>query len=84
MLKSDFRKKGVCPKSVTKTFYGNKCFVSEYIFKLVYYCKGSRWSDICCVRDIAKKSLNRLLLLLPEEKISQISQENTCVGVFLK
>ena len=62
--------------------------VSEYIFKLVYHCEGSR---------CAKKLLNRLLLLLAYLKkqlprcavekeflkISQISQENTCVGVFL-
>ena len=62
--------------------------VSEYIFKLVYHWEGSR---------CAKKLLNRLLLLLAYLKkqlprcavekeflkISQISQENTCVGVFL-
>ena len=64
MLKSDFRKMGVCSKSVTKTLYGNKFLVSEYIFRLVYYCEGSRWSEICCAKVIAKKSLNRLLLLL--------------------
>ena len=34
------------------------------IFKLVYHCKVSRWSEICFARDIAKKSLNRLLLFL--------------------
>ena len=62
--KVDIRKKEVCSKSVIKTFYGSKFLVSEYIFKLVYHCEGSRWSEICCARDIAKKSLNRLLLLL--------------------
>ena len=62
--KVDIRKEEVCSKSVTKTFYGSKFLVSEYIFKLVYHCEGSRWSEICCARDIAKKSLNRLLLLL--------------------
>ena len=64
MLSSDFRKKEVCPKSVTKTLHGNKFLVSEYIFKLVCHCEGSRWSEICCARDIAKKSLKRFLLLL--------------------
>ena len=64
MLKSDFRKKGVYSKPVTKALHGNKFLVSEYIFELVYHCKGSRWSEICCTIDIAKKSLSRLLLLL--------------------
>ena len=58
--KVDIRKKEVC----IKTFYGSKLFVSEFILKLVYHCEDSRWSEICSVRDIAKKSLNRLLLLL--------------------
>ena len=62
--KFDIRKKEVCSKSVIKTFYGSKFLVSEYIFKLVYHCEGSRWSEICCARDIAKKSWNRLLLLV--------------------
>ena len=62
--KVDIRKKEVCSKSVIKTFYGSKFLVSEYIFKLVYHCEGSRWSEICCARDIAKKSWNRLLLLV--------------------
>ena len=53
-----------CSKSVIKTLYGSKSLVSEYIFKLVYHSEGSGWSEICCARDIAKKSLNRLLLLL--------------------
>ena len=64
MLRSDFRKKAVCSKSVTKTLYRNKFLVSEYIFKLVYHCEGSRRSEICCARNTAAKSLNRLLLLL--------------------
>ena len=64
MLSSDLRRKEVCPKSVTKTLHGNKFLVSEYIFKLVCHCEGSRWSEICCARDIAKKSLKRFLLLL--------------------
>ena len=58
------RRKEVCSKYVIKTLYGSKFLVSEYIFKLVYHCEVSRWSDICFARDIAKKSLNRLLLLL--------------------
>ena len=41
--KVDIRKKDVCSKSVIKTFYGSKFLVSEYIFKLVYPCKGSRF-----------------------------------------
>ena len=108
MLRSVFGKKGVCSKSVTKTFSRNKFLVSEFIFKLVYHWESCRWSEICCVyrsgrpevfckkgvlrnfakftgkhlcqslspfltehlwwlllcaRDIAEKSLNRLLLL---------------------
>ena len=62
--KVDITKKEVFSKSVIKTLSGSKFLVSEYIFKLVYHCEGSRWSEICCARDIAKKSLNRLLLLL--------------------
>ena len=64
MLKSDFRKKGVYSKTVTKTLYRNKFLVSKYIFKLTYHCEASRWSEICCARDIRKKPLDRLLLLL--------------------
>ena len=63
----DHWKKEVCFKFVTKTLYWNKYLVSEYIFKLVYHCESSRWSEISCARDIAKKakkSLNRLLQLL--------------------
>ena len=62
--KVDIRKKEVCSKSVIKTFYGSKFLVSEYIFKAFYHWEGSRWSESCCARDIAKKSLNRSLLLL--------------------
>ena len=70
-------------------FYENQFLVSEYIFKLIYHRDGSRRPEICCARDIAKKSLNRLLLLLILKtdtrgvlqkkvllKIFQISQEN--------
>ena len=64
MPRSDFRKKGVCSKSITKTLNRNKFLVSEYIFKLDYHCEGSRWSEISCAKDIAGKSLNRFLLLL--------------------
>ena len=56
----------VCSKYVTKTLYRNKFLGSEYIFKLVYHCEGSSSSEICRARDIAEKSLNRLLLQLPE------------------
>ena len=62
--KVDIRKKEVSSKSVIKTFYRSKFLVTEYIFKLVDHCESSRWSEICCARDIAKKHLNRLLLLL--------------------
>ena len=40
--KVDIRKEEVCSKSVKKTFYGSKFLVSEYIFKLVNHCEGSR------------------------------------------
>ena len=62
--KVDIRKKEISSKSIIKTLYGSKFLVSEYIFKLVYHCEGRKWSEICCGRDIAKKSLNRLLVLL--------------------
>ena len=62
--KVDIRKEEVYSKSVTKTFYESNFLVNEYIFKLVYHCEGSRWSETCCVRDITTKSLNRLLLLI--------------------
>ena len=66
MSRSDVMKKEVYSKSVTKTLeqIWNKFLVSEYIFKLADHCEGSRSSDICFGWDIAKKSLNRLLLLL--------------------
>ena len=38
MFRSDFRKKGVCSKSATKTLYPNKVLVSEWVFKLVCHC----------------------------------------------
>ena len=60
MLKSDISKKEVCSKSVTKSLYGNKYLVREYIFKLVYHFEGSRWSEICCARDIAKKIFEQI------------------------
>ena len=95
--KVDIKKELVCSKSVTKTFYGSKFLVSEYIFKLVYHCEVSRWSDICFARDIAKKSLNRLLLflILKSSYPRCIAEKsvlknfinftgNTYVGVFLK
>ena len=59
MFKSDLRKRGgVCSKSVTKTLCGNKFLVSEYIFKSVYHCEGSRWSEIVeVVEEISLKNL---------------------------
>ena len=82
-----------------KTLYGSKFLVSEYIFKIIFIIvnvagdQGAR--DIACARNIPKRSLNRLLLLLVLKscyprctveklffKTSQISQENTCVAVF--
>ena len=55
--KSDFRKKGVCSKSVTKTLYRNKFLVSECIFKLVYHCESCRLSEIGGAREISLKHL---------------------------
>ena len=40
--KVHIRKKEVCSKYVIKTLYGSKFLVSQYIFKLVYHCEGSR------------------------------------------
>ena len=57
------RKKEICSKSDIKTFYGSK-FLVQCILKLVYHCEGNRLSEICSAKDIAKKSLKRLLLLL--------------------
>ena len=92
--KVDIRKKDVCSKSVIKTPCGSKFLVGECIFKLICHCEGSRWLEICCARDIVKKSLSRFLLLRILKniylrctvgkgvlKISQVSQENTCVWV---
>ena len=62
--KVDIKKKGFCSKYIIKTLYGRKFLVSKYIFKLVYHCEVSRSPEICCDSDIAKKYLNRLLLLL--------------------
>ena len=42
VLRSDFRKKGGCSESVTKTLYQNKFLVSERIFKFVCYCGSCR------------------------------------------
>ena len=47
MFRWDFRKKGVCSKSTTKTLYRNKFLVRGCIFKLVCHC-GSCISDIGC------------------------------------
>ena len=41
--KVEIRKKEVCSKYVVKTLYGSNFLVSEYIFKLVYHCEGSRY-----------------------------------------
>ena len=46
MFRSYFSKKGVCPKSVTKTLYRNKFLVSECIFRLVCHCESCRLSEI--------------------------------------
>ena len=46
MFRSYFSKKGVCPKSVTKTLYRNKFLVSECIFRLVCHCESCRSSEI--------------------------------------
>ena len=43
MFRSDFRKKGVCSKFITKKLYGNTFLVSESIFKLVCHCESCRW-----------------------------------------
>ena len=58
--KVNIRKKEVCSKSVIKTHYGSK-FFGKWIH---FHCEGSRWSEISCARDIAEKSLSRLLLLI--------------------
>ena len=48
IFRSDFRKKGVWSKSVTKALYRNKLLLRECIFKLVCYCESCRSSDIGC------------------------------------
>ena len=65
MFRWYFSKYEICSKSFTKVLYGNMFLVSENIFKLVCHCASWKWSQICCphVRDIAEKSLNKLLLL---------------------
>ena len=45
IFKSDFRKKGVCSKSVTKTLRRNIVLVSECIFKLLYHFESCRLLD---------------------------------------
>ena len=62
--KVDITKKEDFSKSVIKKLYESKFLVRGYIFKLVYHCEVSRWSEICFARDIAKNFFNRLLLLL--------------------
>ena len=47
MIRSDFRKKGVCSKCFRKTLCGYKVLVSECIFKLVCHCESCRRSEIC-------------------------------------
>ena len=56
MLKSDFKKKGVCSKSVTKMLYENKFLVSEYISKLVYHC-GVAGDQRFAVKVVSLKNL---------------------------
>ena len=60
MFRSDFRKKGVCSKSATKTLYSSKFLVMECIFT----SELQVIKDWLCARDIAETSLNRLLLFL--------------------
>ena len=98
MFRWYFSKYEICSKSFTKVLYGNMFLVSENIFKLVCHCASWKWSQICCphVRDIAEKSLNKLLLLFILKssnrrwsvkemllKFSQILQKTICVGVSL-
>ena len=65
MFISDFRKKGVCSKSVRKTLYWNKFFGKWMHFQISL----SLWElqvirDLLCVGDIVEKSLNKLSLLI--------------------
>ena len=73
MFRSYFSKKGVCPKSVTKTLYRNKFLVSECIFRLVSHCESCRLSEIGCVLKISLKHLWTELLLLLVMKSSHRS-----------
>ena len=52
MFRSNFRREGVCSKSVTKTLYRNKVLVREWIFKLVFHCETSKLSETDCVQEI--------------------------------
>ena len=64
MLRPDFRKERVCPKSVTKTVYWNNFFGKWMYFQIsLSLWKLQVTRDLLCVRDIAEKCLNRLLLL---------------------
>ena len=65
MFISDFRKKGVCSKSVRKTLYWNKFFGKWMHFQISL----SLWElqvirDLLCVGDVVEKSLNKLSLLI--------------------
>ena len=70
--KVDIRKKDICSKSlygskclVKKTLHGSKFLVTEYIFKLVFIIVNVAGDQrFACARDIGKRSLDRLLLLL--------------------
>ena len=65
MFRSDFRKNGVCSKSVTKLLYRNKVLVKWMHFQISLSLRELQIiRDWLCVRDIAETSLNRLLLLL--------------------
>ena len=56
-FRSDFRKKEVYSKPVTKTLYWNKVLVSEWVFKLVCHCESCRLSEIGCVKETLLKHL---------------------------
>ena len=77
MFRSDFIKKGVCSKSVTKTLYRNKSLVSECIFKLVCHyesCRHIRGVEMFVFRKIWRALFSwntrfeiRPFALLPEK-----------------
>ena len=46
MFRSNFSRKGVCSKFVTKTLYRTTVLVSECIFKLVCNCESRSLSEI--------------------------------------